>query len=36
LEKEIVEHITEQQGWHWALTSFVLEAWGATKKEKQI
>jgi len=31
LEKEFGEHVAEQRGWHWALTSFVLEAWGATE-----
>ncbi len=28
LEKEFGEHIAEQRGWHWALTSFAVEAWG--------
>jgi hypothetical protein len=32
LEKEIGEHITEQRGWHWALTSFTMDAWGKTEK----
>ena len=26
LEKEFGEHIAEKRGWHWALTSFALEA----------
>jgi len=25
LEKEFGEHVAEQRGWHWALTSFVFE-----------
>ena len=28
LEKELGEHAAEKRGWHWALTSFGLEAWG--------
>lgn len=28
LNKEFGEHVAEQIGWHWALTSFALEAWG--------
>lgn len=28
VEKEFGEHIAEQRGWHWALTSFVVDAWG--------
>ena len=28
LEKEIGEHITEQRGWHWALTSFIVDIYG--------
>jgi hypothetical protein len=33
LENEFGEHIAEQRGWHWALTSFACEAWGKSKKE---
>jgi hypothetical protein len=32
LEKEFGEQIAEQLGWHWALTSFALDAWGQTEK----
>ena len=28
-----VEHAAEQRGWHWTLTSFVVEAWGKTERE---
>ena len=34
LQNEFGEHIAEQRGWHWALTSFAYEAWGETEKEK--
>jgi len=27
-EKELGEHLAEQRGWHWALTSFAVEFWG--------
>ena len=27
LEKEFGERIAEKRGWHWAMTSFVFEAW---------
>jgi hypothetical protein len=33
LENEFGEHVAEQRGWHWALTSFAGEAWGKSKKE---
>lgn len=33
LEKEFGEQIAEQRGWHWALTSFAVEAWGKSKRE---
>ena len=33
LEKEFGEHIAEQRGWHWALSSFVANSRGATEKE---
>jgi hypothetical protein len=28
LEKEFGERAAEKRGWHWALTSFVVEVWG--------
>jgi len=31
LEKELGEHAAEKRGWHWALTSFGLEAWAGSK-----
>ena len=34
LEHEFGERIAERRGWHWALTSFALEAWGATQKNQ--
>jgi hypothetical protein len=33
LEEEFGEHIAEKRGWHWSLTSFAVEVWGATEKE---
>jgi len=33
LEKEFGEQVAEQRGWHWALTNFVVEAWGETESE---
>ncbi len=33
LEKEYGERIAEKRGWHWALTSFIVEAWGETEEE---
>jgi hypothetical protein len=30
LQKKIKKSVVEQRGWHWALTSFALEAYGAT------
>lgn len=32
VEKEFGEHVEEQRGWHWALTSFVMDCWGETEK----
>ena len=32
LEKEFGERIAEKRGWHWALTSFVVEVWGETEQ----
>lgn len=34
LEKEFGEKAAEKRGWHWALTSFIVEAWGETEKEE--
>ena len=34
LEKEHGERIAEKRGWHWALTSFIVEAWGETEKRR--
>jgi hypothetical protein len=28
VEKELGESVVERRGWHWALTSFAVEAWG--------
>jgi hypothetical protein len=36
LEKEFGEHVAEKRGWRWALTSFVIEAWGETYNDKKI
>jgi MarR-like DNA-binding transcriptional regulator SgrR of sgrS sRNA len=33
LKKEFGENIAEKRGWHWALTSFVMEAWGQTEDD---
>ena len=33
VEKEFGEQVAEQRGWHWALTSFAVEAWSKTKGE---
>jgi hypothetical protein len=35
LQKQIKESVAEQRGWHWALTSFALEAYGATEEDLQ-
>src|SRR3990170_341445 len=32
LEKEFGENAAEKRGWHWALTTFVIEAWGETER----
>jgi hypothetical protein len=32
LEKEFGEKAAEKRGWHWALTSFTMEAWGEVEK----
>ena len=31
VEKEFGEHIAEQRGWHWAMTSFAIDAWKDTE-----
>ncbi len=36
LSKEIGEDAAEQRGWHWAMTSFALGAYGATEEDLQI
>jgi hypothetical protein len=33
VEKEFGEQVAEQRGWHWALTSFAIDAWGKTQKD---
>jgi hypothetical protein len=33
LQKKIRKSMVEQRGWHWALTSFALEAYGATEED---
>jgi hypothetical protein len=34
LEKEFGEHVAEQRGWHWALTSFAVEIWGKNENDE--
>jgi hypothetical protein len=34
LEKEFGEHVVEKRGWHWALTSFTIDAWNETREAK--
>ena len=34
LEKELGEQIAEKRGWHWALTSFAMEAFCASSKDE--
>ena len=36
LRKEFGENAAEKRGWHWALTSFVSEAWGETVTEAEL
>jgi hypothetical protein len=31
VEKEFGERIAEQRGWHWAMTSFAIDAWKGTE-----
>jgi len=33
LKKKIGQPVAEQHGWHWALTSFALDAYGASKED---
>jgi len=33
LQKKIKKSVAEQRGWHWALTRFALEAYGATEED---
>jgi hypothetical protein len=35
LQKQIKESVAEQHGWHWTLTSFAFEAYGATEEDLQ-
>lgn len=32
-EREFGEHVAEQRGWHWAMTSFAKDSWGKTEKD---
>lgn len=36
LRKEFGEYVAEKRGWHWALTSFAVEAWGETEKDVSL
>jgi hypothetical protein len=31
VEKEFGEHVAEQIGWHWAMTSFARDSWGGSE-----
>jgi len=33
LQKEFGEQVAEKRGWHWALTSFVIESWGDAERK---
>ena len=33
IKKEFGECVAEKRGWHWALSNFVANSWGATEKE---
>ena len=35
LENEFGERIAEKRGWHWALTSFAVEAWDKEKRHRK-
>ena len=34
LEKKFGEGVVEKRGWHWALTGFAFDSWGADKKDR--
>ena len=34
LYDKLEERVAEQRGYHWALTSFAVKAWGETEAEK--
>jgi hypothetical protein len=36
LQKKLDESIAEQRGWHWALSSFTVNAWGENKKAEIV
>jgi hypothetical protein len=36
LSKKIGEDVAEQRGWHWAMTSFALGAYGSTEEDLHI
>ena len=36
LQKKIKKSVVEQRGWHWALTGFAIEAYGATEEDGGI
>jgi hypothetical protein len=36
LQKEFGEQVAEKRGWHWALTSFVVDAWRETSKTSDV
>jgi hypothetical protein len=33
LKGKLGEYVAEQRGWHWSLTSFVIEVWGESKMD---
>jgi hypothetical protein len=36
LEKDLGERVAEKRGWHWTLTSFVVESRGKTEREAEF
>jgi len=34
LEMEFGERVVEKRGWHWALTGFAFDTWGANEKDR--
>jgi len=34
LERELGEHVAEKRGWHWALTSFGVNTWGESERNR--